>query len=133
VGYYHGSKFALEGISSALAKEVKGFGVFVTALEPGSFRTDWAGRSMIRTERSISDYDALFDPIRANRQAKSGKQQGDPSKLGKAVLKLVESPNPPMHLLLGTDALQFVQAELKNLQDEITAWESVTKSTNFDQ
>jgi len=133
VGYYQGSKFALEGISGTLAKEVKGFGIFVTALEPGRFRTDWAGRSMIRTERSISDYDALFDPIRTTRAAHSGRQPGNPAKAGQAVLKLIESPNPPTHLLLGTDALQLVQAELKKLTDEIASWENVTKSTNFDE
>src|SRR6202043_1834589 len=74
IAYYCGSKFALEGISEVLAKEVKGFGLRVTAVAPGSFRTDWAGRSMVRAGRSVADYDALFDPIRRAREAKSGKQ-----------------------------------------------------------
>ena len=91
LSFYHGSKFALEGISSSLGKEVKGFGIRVTAVEPGMFRTDWAGRSMVRSERRIADYDALFDPIRAARAARSGKQQGSPEKAGKAILALLES------------------------------------------
>src|SRR5579862_315555 len=71
ITYYCGSKFALEGISEALGKEVKHLGIHVTALAPGQFRTDWAGRSMIRAARSIADYDAVMDPVRAARQAKS--------------------------------------------------------------
>jgi short-subunit dehydrogenase len=72
LSYYHGSKFALEGTSSSLAKEVRALGIFVTAVEAGMFRTDWAGRSMVRTERQITDYDPIFDPIRAARKARSG-------------------------------------------------------------
>ena len=132
VGFYHGSKFALEGITGSLAKEVKSFGIFVTALEPGQFRTDWAGRSMVRAPRSISDYDELFGPIRAAREAKSGKQAGDPYKAGLAVLKLIASPNPPTHLLLGADAIEFVRRDRQILDAEITAWESVSRSTNFE-
>lgn len=133
VGFYHGSKFAVEGITGALAKEVKGFGINVTALEPGQFRTDWAGRSMVRAPRSISDYDQLFDPIRAARKSKSGKQQGDPYKAGLAVLKLVEASNPPTHLLLGPDALEFVRRDREVHEAEMAEWESVTLSTNFEE
>ena len=96
IAYYCGSKFALEGISEALGKEVAGFGIQVTAVAPGPFRTDWAGRSMVRTPRSIADYDAVFDPIRAARQAKSGKQPGDPAKAAQALLELVAAENPPV-------------------------------------
>ncbi|MHA5868897.1 oxidoreductase, partial [Pseudomonas aeruginosa] len=78
IAYYCGSKFALEGVSEALGKEVAGLGIAVTAVAPGSFRTDWAGRSMVRSPRTIADYDALFDPVRQARQEKSGKQPGDP-------------------------------------------------------
>src|SRR5580698_2602257 len=63
ISFYHGSKFALEGISGSLNKEVKTFGIFVTAVEPGMFRTDWAGRSLVRSHRRISDYDAVIDPL----------------------------------------------------------------------
>lgn len=131
IAYYCGSKFALEGISEVLAKEVKAFGIAVTAVAPGSFRTDWAGRSMIRTDRSIADYDLLFDPIRRAREEKSGKQAGDPRKAAAAVLALVEAENPPVHLLLGADALALVRDKLKSLSAEIDAWEDLTLSTSF--
>ncbi|MVA22765.1 SDR family NAD(P)-dependent oxidoreductase [Agrobacterium vitis] len=130
IGYYCGSKFALQGISEVMRSEMAPLGVHVTTLCPGSFRTDWAGRSMIRTERSIADYDPLFDPIRDARQAVSGKQLGDPEKLAAAVLILVETDNPPPQLLLGSDALKHVSARLKRLQEEIDAWTSVTVSTD---
>jgi NAD(P)-dependent dehydrogenase (short-subunit alcohol dehydrogenase family) len=132
VGFYHGSKFALEGISGALAKEVKGFGIAVTAVEPGMFRTDWAGRSLVRSERKIADYDALFEPLRAARAARSGQQTGDPVKAARAMLQLVEAKHPPTHLLLGPDALKFVREDLKKFEAEIAAWESLSSSTNFD-
>ncbi|MCB4771246.1 oxidoreductase [Ancylobacter sp. Lp-2] len=130
IAYYCGSKFALQGISEVMRAEMAPFGVHVTALCPGSFRTDWAGRSMIRSERSIADYDALFDPIRLARQAKSGKQLGDPDKLAAAVLGLVESGNPPPQLLLGSDAFELVSDRLDRLRQEIEAWRSVTTSTD---
>jgi short-subunit dehydrogenase len=131
IAYYCGSKFALEGISEVLAKELKGLGIKVTALAPGSFRTDWAGRSMVRTERSIPDYDALFDPIRAAREDKSGKQAGDPDKAAAAMLALVEADNPPVHLLLGSDALDLVRSKITAMTAEIDAWEELTRSTDF--
>jgi len=131
IAYYCGSKFALEGISEVLAQEVKGFGVKVTAVAPGSFRTDWAGRSMVRAERSIADYDALMDPVRAARQAKSGQQAGDPARAAQVLLELVEQRDPPVHLLLGTDALALVRAKLGTMAAEITRWEGVSASTDF--
>jgi len=131
ISYYCGSKFALEGISEALAKEVKDFGIFVTAVAPGSFRTDWAGRSMVRTERSIDDYDALFAPIRKAREEKSGKQTGDPVKAAQALLKIIASEHPPVHLLLGTDALKLVRDKIECLTQEINTWEALSASTDF--
>lgn len=104
IAYYCGSKFALEGISEVLGKEVAPLGIAVTAVAPGSFRTDWAGRSMVRTPRSIADYDGLFDPIRAAREQKSGHQLGDPAKAAQAMLDVIDSNSPPAHLLLGSDA-----------------------------
>lgn len=133
LSYYHGSKFALEGISSSLAKEVRPLGIFVTAVEPGMFRTDWAGRSMVRSERSIADYDALFNPIREARKARSGQQPGDPAKAGRVIAEFLMAPDPPLHLLLGPDAFEYVHKELEALRSEFTAWETVTRSTNFGQ
>jgi NAD(P)-dependent dehydrogenase (short-subunit alcohol dehydrogenase family) len=130
IAYYHGSKFALQGISEVMRAEMAPFGVHVTALCPGSFRTDWAGRSMVRTERSIDDYDALFDPIRAARQAKSGRQLGDPEKLAEAVLTLIESDDPPPQLLLGSDALKLVNERIGRMRQEIEEWTPLTVSTD---
>ncbi|CAD9222838.1 Dehydrogenases with different specificities (related to short-chain alcohol dehydrogenases) [Burkholderia cenocepacia] len=130
IAYYCGSKFALEGISETLGKELEPFGIAVTAVAPGSFRTDWAGRSMARTPRSIADYDALFDPIRRAREEKSGKQPGDPAKAARAMLAVIAADHPPAHLLLGSDALRLVRNKLAALDDEIRAWEAVTVSTD---
>jgi len=130
IAYYCGSKFALEGISETLGKELKDFNVFVTAVAPGSFRTDWAGRSMVRSPRSIADYDALFDPIRTTRAERSGKQAGDPRKAAQAMLKLADSPSPPAHLLLGSDALALVRKKLAALTQELAQWEALTCSTD---
>ncbi|WCJ64987.1 oxidoreductase [Agrobacterium tumefaciens] len=130
IAYYCGSKFALQGISEVMRSEMAPFGVHVTTLCPGSFRTDWAGRSMVRTERSIADYNILFDPIREARQAVSGKQLGNPQKLAAAVLTLLESDNPPPQLLLGSDAFKHVTARIERLQQEIEACKSLTLSTD---
>lgn len=130
IAYYCGSKFALQGISEVMRSEMAPFGVHVTTLCPGSFRTDWAGRSMVRTERSIADYDNLFNPIRQSRQEKSGNQLGDPARLATAVLTLIASGNPPPQLLLGSDALKFVSARIERLQNEIEDWKAVTLSTD---
>jgi NAD(P)-dependent dehydrogenase (short-subunit alcohol dehydrogenase family) len=130
IAYYCGSKFALEGISDTLSKELKPFNIFVTAVAPGSFRTDWAGRSMQRTARSIADYDASFDPIRQAREAKSGKQLGDPQKAALAMLQIIASPAPPAHLLLGSDALALVRDRLQQALDEIDQWQALSRSTD---
>jgi NAD(P)-dependent dehydrogenase (short-subunit alcohol dehydrogenase family) len=130
IAYYCGSKFALEGISDAVAKEVQPFNIAVTAVAPGSFRTDWAGRSMSRTPRSIPDYDAIFEPIRKARVEKSGKQLGDPAKAARAMLAVIHADHPPAHLLLGSDALQLVRSKLSALASDFSAWEQVTVSTD---
>jgi len=130
ITYYCGSKFALEGISEALGKEVAPFGIAVTAVAPGSFRTDWAGRSMTRTPRSIADYDDIFYPVRKAREEKSGRQLGDPRKAARAMLAAIAADHPPAHLLLGSDALGLVRGKLAALQKEIEAWEAVTVSTD---
>ncbi|OUJ14012.1 oxidoreductase [Acetobacter sp. DsW_063] len=131
LSFYCGSKFALEGVSEALSKEVAGLGIKVTALAPGQFRTDWAGRSMDRAARSIADYDDVMDPLRSARIAKSGRQPGDPAKAAEALLTLVEAPNPPTRLFLGEDALSLVERKLENMKDEMTEWDALSRSTNF--
>lgn len=132
IAFYHGSKFALEGISESLGKEVRSFGIHVTAVEPGGFRTDWAGRSMVRAERSIEDYDEVFEPLRQRRLERNGNQPGDPKKAGAAMLTLIASDNPPAHLLLGRDAISLVREKLGSLKSEFDAWEQVSSSTDFE-
>ncbi|MCW5893016.1 MAG: oxidoreductase [bacterium] len=132
LGFYHASKFALEGITETLRQEVAPFGIGVTAVEPGRFRTDWAGRSMLRAPRRIADYDASYEPVRANRARSNGTQPGDPQKAARAILTLVTSLDPPGHLLLGPDAVRFVRAKLDALSAELAAWEALSLSTDFD-
>lgn len=127
---YCASKFALEAFSETLSQELAGFNIAVTAVAPGSFRTDWAGRSMVRSPRAIGDYDALFDPVREARLAKSGRQNGDPHKAAQAILDLLNHPAPPAHLLLGSDALQLVRDKLRALESSLAEWERVTRSTD---
>ena len=131
ISFYCGSKFALEGISEALGKEVASFGIQVTALAPGQFRTDWAGRSMDRTARSIADYDSVMDPIREARQRKSGRQPNDPAKAARALLAIVDSPEPPVRLFLGEDALTLVEDKLDSMRAELSEWETLSRSTGF--
>jgi NAD(P)-dependent dehydrogenase (short-subunit alcohol dehydrogenase family) len=128
--YYAGSKFALEGISESLDKEVRGLGIRVTAVAPGSFSTDWTARSMVREERAIADYDAIFCPIRRRRQEYRGRQAGDPNRAARALLKLVASEAPPRHLLLGNDALGVLNMSLAERAAERAAWEGTTRSTD---
>ena len=86
---------------------------------------------MDRTPRSIADYDAVMDPFRAARQAKSGNQPGDPAKAAQALLALVEAPNPPVRLFLGDDASGLVEQKLDGMRAEIAAWEAFSRSTSF--
>ncbi|MEU4656044.1 oxidoreductase [Streptomyces sp. NPDC023723] len=128
---YCGSKFALEGILEALGKEVAQFGIHVTAIEPGSFRTDWAGRSMTRAARTIEDYDELFRPIREARQQASGNQLGNPAKAGDAVVHIASVERPPAHLVLGSDALRLVTAARASVDEDIRTWENLSRTTDF--
>lgn len=132
LSFYHGSKYAMEGILESLAREVAHVGVHVTAVAPGGFRTDWAGRSMVRTRNTIADYDDVVGPLSANREANSGKQLGDPVRAAQAVLAIVEASAPPRHLLLGSDALRLVAQGRAELQRDIDAWEELSRSTDIE-
>lgn len=129
--FYQGSKYAVEGILETVGKEVAPFGVHVTAIAPGSFRTDWAGRSMVRTDRSVPDYDQVMNPIRDHRLAASGKQLGDPQKAAEAVLHILDVPNPPAHLVLGSDALRLIANGRAAVDKEISEWAELSRSTDF--
>lgn len=131
IAYYSGSKFALEGITESLAQEVAQFGIQVTALAPGSFRTDWAGRSMVRAGRHIADYDALFEPIRQARASKSGRQAGNPERAAQILLDVVDADKAPLHLVLGRDALHLVRKRIKALGAELDQWEAVSRSSEY--
>lgn len=128
---YCASKYALEGLLESVGKEVAAFGIHVTAIEPGSFRTDWAGRSMVRAGRTIDDYDAVFDPIRQARQQANGNQLGNPAAAAEAVLSIVDAAEPPRHLVLGSDALRLISAGRSAVDADIAEWESLSRSTDF--
>src|SRR5690606_42121285 len=127
---YAGSNCALADISAAWASEVRAPATHVTAVAPGPYPTDRAGRSTTRPPRHISDYDALFDPVRQRRQAASGRQPGDPARAARALLEVVDSDAPPLHLLLGSDALGLVRDKLARLQQEWSQWEPLARSTD---
>jgi NAD(P)-dependent dehydrogenase (short-subunit alcohol dehydrogenase family) len=126
---YHGSKYAVEGIADSLRAELGGLGIQVITVEPGSFRTEWAGRSMNRVERSIADYDQVFDPIRERRNAMNGHQLGDAAKGARAVLTILEEANPPGHFLIGADALQLVAEARTAVDAEFAAWAELSADT----
>jgi NAD(P)-dependent dehydrogenase (short-subunit alcohol dehydrogenase family) len=128
---YHGSKYALEGISESLAREVEHLGIHVTAVAPGGFRTDWAGRSMARTPNTIDDYAPVLAPAREARRNGSGRQLGNPIKAGEALLAVLDDPRPPRHLVLGSDALRLVAEGRQEVQSDIDRFEQLSRSTDF--
>ena len=131
LSFYHGSKYALEGILESLGKEVAPLGIHVTAVEPGPFRTDWSGRSMTHSERSISDYDAMYEPIRQARANNNGRQPGDPKRAATVLLEVIASNNPPKHLLLGPAAINALNANRAAFDEDTNRWESLIRSTDF--
>ena len=130
-GLYQSTKFAVEGLSEALAQEVAPLGVRVTIIEPGPFRTDFLGRSGAEAESRIADYDGTAGNARAYRNDQDGKQPGDPRKAVKAMIQVVESEDPPLRLLLGAGALKRVRQKLETWQKEMAAWEPVTVGADF--
>jgi NADP-dependent 3-hydroxy acid dehydrogenase YdfG len=131
IGYYSSTKFAVESISEALAAELAPLGIHVTIIEPGPFRTDFLGRSGVLAEKRISDYDNTAGNMRKYFAENDGKQPGDPLRAVHAMMQVVESPNPPLRLLLGKSALQRLRAKLDTWQKEIAAWEQVTVGADF--
>jgi NADP-dependent 3-hydroxy acid dehydrogenase YdfG len=131
LGYYNATKFAVEGLSEALWKEVEPLGIKVMLVEPSGFRTDWAGRSANESKLEIADYAATAGAARAGVRASSGKQPGDPVRAIEAIIKVVTSRNPPHHLLLGNDAYEGAMAKLDELRRDFTAWESVSRGADF--
>lgn len=129
--YYSSTKFALEAISEGLAKELEPFGIRVTAIEPGGFRTDWGSRSMKETATPIAAYDETVGARRQLIKMVADSLPGDPRRVAEAVLRVTELENPPLHLLLGHDVLQAFRQKLADLSASIDEWETVTKDVNF--
>lgn len=130
-GLYQSTKFAVEGLSEALAAELAPLGIRVIIIEPGPFRTDFLGRSGVEAAQHITDYDATAGNARQYLNSQSGKQRGDPARAVQAMIQVVESPNPPLRLLLGAGALQRLRAKLDAWQKEIAEWEATTIGADF--
>jgi NAD(P)-dependent dehydrogenase (short-subunit alcohol dehydrogenase family) len=129
---YAAAKSAMEGLSSALVQEVRPLGIKVTAVAPGAFRTDFLSDHSIRRSDLRSDaYAASVGPALDALDKHAGKQNGDPARAAEAILAAVDAPEPPLHLLLGPDALRRTREKLDAVIDEMDRWEDVTSSTNF--
>jgi NAD(P)-dependent dehydrogenase (short-subunit alcohol dehydrogenase family) len=131
VGIYNGSKFALEGIGEALAAELGPLGIRVTNIEPGPFRTDWAGRSLTTTSKSIEDYASAGHKNLDAIVEVSGKQIGDPVRAAKAMIDITEVETPPVHLPLGRPAYKRVGIRLEEFKQEIEAFRHVGEPTDY--
>ena len=129
--YYSSTKFALEALTEALAKEVGPLGIKVTAIEPGAFRTDWAARSMQESSTPISDYDDNVGARKTLIKQFADHLPGDPRKVAEAVLMVAALDEPPLRLLLGRDVLAAVREKIADLTASINHWESITKHVNF--
>jgi NAD(P)-dependent dehydrogenase (short-subunit alcohol dehydrogenase family) len=131
-GYYAASKAALEAMSGALYGELKPLGISVTVVEPGAFRTDFAGRSLTQSSTVIEDYADTAGKRRKEHDTIHGTQPGDPAKAAKAIIAAVESDEPPAFLLLGNDALNIYRRLAEARLDNINKWEHLTTGTDID-
>ena len=130
---YSASKFAVEGLTESLAAEVAPFGIHVTMLEPGYFRTELlSDGSLSLAARELAAYDAVTGQMRRQIASASGHQPGDPAKLVRAVRQIVDSPQPPLRLALGADAVDVAEHKLSAWQHELNQWRALSTSTDFD-
>ncbi|MDZ5454259.1 oxidoreductase [Labrys sp. ZIDIC5] len=130
-GYYHATKFAVEALSESLAQEVAPLGIKVTIVEPGAFRTDWAGRSMVEASTVVADYAQTAGKRREQTRAVTGRQPGDPARAALAIIKAIEAPEPPLRLLLGAPALRIARERLEALRFNFESWAETTLSADF--
>ncbi len=133
VSFYNATKFALEGLSESLSQEVAPLGIKVLIVEPGPFRTDWAGRSAAEVPATIADYDATAGARLRTIRNYSGKQPGDPERAAAIIVRTVESAEPPLRLLLGKAALAFSRNKVDALKKNFDDWAEVTESADFPQ
>ncbi|MEP6748275.1 MAG: oxidoreductase [Bacteroidota bacterium] len=131
VGFYNATKFAVTGYSEALAKETAHLGIKVTIVAPSGFRTDWAGRSANNSKIVIADYAETAGANKETIRGYSGNQPGDPVRAARAIIKAVESSNPPLRLLLGVGALKGARNKITELQKDIDDWEETTIGADF--
>jgi NAD(P)-dependent dehydrogenase (short-subunit alcohol dehydrogenase family) len=129
--YYSSSKFAMESLNEGLAKELAPFGIKVTAIEPGAFRTDWGTRSMQETDRPIDEYNDTVGARREMIRSIGHALPGDPRKVGAAAVMITELDDPPLRLLLGKDVLDATREKLTAMLKSIDEWESVTLDVDF--
>ena len=130
-GIYNSTKFAVEGLSEALAVEAAPLGIGVTIVEPGPFRTDFLGGSMAATAKVLPDYKETAGQTRAATTQRHGKQPGDPALAADAIVKAVTSPKPPLHLLLGSFAFDRFTTKLDALRQEMETWKETTVGTDY--
>lgn len=133
LGMYNASKFALEGFTEALAMETKDLNIKVTLIEPGPFRTDWAGSSSVRSSRIIPEYDATAGERIRIINSYSGQQPGDPVKAAKAIFHIVNSDNPPLRLALGKIAVDVIRNKIRTMEKELAQWEELSVNTGFEE
>lgn len=131
VGYYNATKFAVNGFSEALKKEVQPLGIKVMVVQPSGFRTDWAGRSANEATNTIADYAETAGANQAAIRGYSGNQPGDPVRAAKAIVAAVESADPPFNLLLGKAALKNARLKLDDLKRDFDDWAEVTEGADF--
>ena len=133
VGFYNATKYAVDGLSESLAKETAALGIKVTIVAPSGFRTDWAGRSANDSKIRIEDYANTAGKNREDIRGYSGNQPGDPVRAATAIIKAVESADPPLRLLLGAAALKGARLKLEELKKDFDAWEETSRGADFPQ